>query len=973
LAVSFFSTSSSAPEQNYGDWKTALMREDFRRHGYKLANINPLHPDGFLADACTLQKSLPTRMKPIVSLLQEHRTSMDTNLELLLQDAMAEKRLYHGESSSSLSQLEAQKMLEWCLKRYCHTGIGWEVEHCISQAERDFFDTVELPKVDHEWVYEQLLRTQAFAELMSKRYSTGRRFGIEGLDAAVPALKTIVNAFGDFGNLESGTSDTQKRKFKRIIVGTQHRGRLDFLHHVLQVPLSKLIAQWDVTEGPSYDDICSGYRSDVETPGGNKVHLAMIPIPAHLEAMDAVISGKARAHAKLRNQKQGMLDEDSWMKATQQVLPLSVHGDASVCGQGVVAEALHLGTFSNYDCGGTIHIVLNNQIGFTTETGKERNPRTHGLDQVSDIAKSTGAPVLHINARHVEEIVQAATIAVEYRQHFGKDIWLNLWGWRLHGHNELDDPLPTNVSLYSKIERLQEPIAKAFLSSCSGVPETKIQRRVQQDYDAARKIPRGLSWKQQLGISISEGKKEGREEGAIKPRLRPKSMIKTTAVAKSTFEAAAEKLTHVPEGFTLHSQVERVIKGRKAALFKMNGKVDWATAELLALATLSLEGIQVRLSGEDVQRGTFSQRQAVWHDKVTGEEYHPLAPSVEVCNSPLSELGVMGFEYGFSVARPADSLVLWEAQFGDFVNGAQVLLDTVFAASEEKWKMQSGLTVLLPHGYDGMGPEHSSARLERWLQLFSSHINLATSSHDNVDTLRHEASNMSIAYPTEPSNYFHLLRRQLTWHFRRPLVVLTPKRTLRVPQATSKLSDFVVSGRGIAGSKFRPVLDDPRISGVENGKALAGKSIQAIILCSGEIYYDICGLRNSDNDTTKLPEEVAVLRLEELAPFPSDELRTILDKYVNAHSIAWVQEEPSNQGALDFVVKHLQQDVLIDETNHFSVSTCSRPEMAAPAVGHPKEHFESQENLMSDIVQWARRSCQQDTGPTSSSDNQLLA
>lgn len=686
-------------------------------------------------------------MRPLVKLIAEHRQKQQDSINSMT-FAKAVAADWKKLCSSTTKGLEDVD-LEWSIHKYCGTGIGFEFDHCYSEAERLFFTDLQpeesSPKQDGDlllWAYEQLLRGVHFGEFMSGRYSTARRFGIEGIEAAVPALNAIVNAFGDYDTSQirsSSSSDSAplRQKTKRLVLGTQHRGRLDFLANVLEIPLEELVNRWDITDGPSYDDICCGYHRDVATRSGNNVvHISMLPIPAHLEAMGAVVSGKSRAHAVAQRLHRTSADNDGsstqWDEALarRRVLPVTVHGDSSVCGQGIVSECLQLGTFEHYDCGGTIRLVLNNQIGFTTEVALIRNRSKHGMAQVSDLAKSAGAPVLHVNARLVPDVVRSATIAVDYRQRFGKDVFLNLWGWREHGHNELDDPHPTNVRLYQKIESQPSIIDQFRGLNDDGHPAQgsvfdNVEARVEQEYSKAKAIPRRPSWKAS-STSLSS-------DGAVKHSLRPKRIISRTSVDQQLLDKAASRLTRIPEGFQMHHLVERVVESRKHALSddSRRGKIDWATAELLALTTLDQQGIYCRLSGEDVQRGTFFQRHAVWHDVENGNEHHPLAP-VEICNSPLSELGVIGFDYGFSVARPADSLVLWEAQFGDFVNGAQPILDAVLSSSDEKWGMQSGLTckllfvelvttpvhldvspipfllfafffrtVLLPHGYDG--------------------------------------------------------------------------------------------------------------------------------------------------------------------------------------------------------------------------------------------------------------------------------
>ena len=1071
---SYFSSMSTLASTTYDDHSdneeadsdsmTILMKQDFQRHGFKLANINPLYKNGFISDKHSIQESLPARMAPLVNILDRYRHEEEVG-KTLSNYLIAHRNDGGDDKDSCYTLMETEEELHRLISKYFDTGIGYEIDHCSAEVERQFFMDYQYNHDHHPTtsellsVYEQLLRVEGYTNLLSKRYTTARRFGIEGLEGSIPLINTIINEFA--------TYDITNKNKRRVLLGTQHRGRVDFLHHILQLPVQDLIKQFDTANGPTFDDICRGYHNDIVSRNSDNnvpVHITLPPIPAHLEAMGSVVAGIARAHIRHRGNKDASKKQTISRRPSTDVLPITIHGDSSICGQGVVQETLQLGLCKNYNCDGTIRIILNNQIGYTTEYSKLQ---THdNQTQSSDIVKSINAPILHVNATNLLDVLKASKIAVQYRQQFGKDIIINLWGWRLHGHNELDNPIPTNNELYNRIDQRLHSQDQSSPSYSTSIGDTfidnimannvvemtedlkssleVIKSNVETEFQILKRLPHH-SDDHANGNPDHTHPNASRSASSRQVRLLPKRLIKHTGVSKDLFEEAAKSLCSKPPSstFQLHPQVEKLIETRRKMLLQSGYDnadanydknpaesttpigIDWATSELLALKTLQLQGINTRFSGEDVERGTFNQRHAVYHNMNTNTNtntsmknggnddiYCPLSSSspslttassstttttttttpkslgtIDVCNSTLSELGILGFEYGYSLVCPSNTLVMWESQFGDFVNGCQVLLDTIICCGYEKWSIQSPLTILLPHGYDGMGSEHSSSRIERFLQLFSSNVvqhagrgttgtgetGSNNSISDNNEDAKYESCNMIVAYPSTPANYFHLLRRQMKFQFgRRPLIVLTPKRTLRLGEAASPISEYIidVNDENAGNVGFQPIIDDPRFAAVTT-KECDPNSVRDIVLCSGEIYYDLIHILHS-NEHGFNDGNIAIVRLEEIAPFPKEELRNLLEtKYPNTKSIVWVQEEPYNQGCRQYVMEQLKEHVLVvkktDSCSHdddknpklmdtttidVTVSCISRPESSITAIGHPTLHHLSQQQLLNDVVEW---------------------
>lgn len=889
--------------------------------------MNPLRRDGFMNSGSEVKSALPPLLRPLVQTVVDARVSDSTQLSL----------------PPSLVGTDEEPLLISLLETYCN-NIGYEFMHSCTFEERQFFvESIEkqsngMSDDDAQWCYEQVLRAGSWERVLGQRYPTCRRFSLEGLESAVLALNTILDTFA----AEKGATTDQPEE-KRVVLGSLHRGRVNLLHTVLQRNATSLLSGWDSTDGPTYDDINVGHSTDVITRNGHSVHVSLLNMPAHLESQDASIAGKALGHMTIRAMKsngRAFVNES----IRRSILSLVVHGDASFCGQGIVAETCQLSTFTNFDCGGTIHVILNNQIGFTTETQQMRSNR---LVTVSDVALGIRAPILHVNGECLQDVWRAARFATEYRQKFGRDVVLDVWGFRKYGHNELDEPRITNVNLYQEVDQ-HIPVADLFARSLCGPVRDECERIQEQiKFEYQELLTRERQSDSATNRSDENSMSEESHSGEwVDFMTYPVASNADTGVEFKDLKLALSTISNVPDGFTLHQATNRAVSRRIELFEKLDDpnqfdllQVDWATAELLSLCTLANEGRFCRLSGQDSQRGTFGQRHAVWHDAVTGDTHHALPPSVQVVNSPLSELGVLGFEHGFSLASP-NFLVLWEAQFADFVDNSQVLIDTMISSEKDKFALESNLVLLLPHGYDGMGPEHSSARLERFLTLHTDTPDAEERAHNDLERL--QASNFLVTYPTSPSNYFHLLRRSFTWPFRRPMVVLTPKRTLRLTKATSSVSEFLKDTTTLKA--FSPVLDDRRHTKNDSS------NVKSIVVCSGELFYDIMKLLEA------MPEDdshnVAVFRLEQLAPFPFRELKTAFDAYPNAQRVVWVQEEPGNMGALRFVAPFLAR--ALPESIVLS-NPIARPVSAAPATGNPVDHQKSHQNILLSIKDWIQK------------------
>ncbi len=780
---------------------------------------------------------------------------------------------------------------------YCGT-IGVEFLHLTNPDEKEWIQQrVEEPRNKTDFtpegkraILQRLTAAELFEQFLHKKYPGTKRFGVDGGESLIPCIEQIMKRGGQLG-------------LEEIIVGMAHRGRLNVLANVMGKSFTAIFAEF---QGQSSSDVLGsgdvkyhlGTSSDRDFDG-HRIHLSLTANPSHLEFVNPVVIGKVRAKQVQRNAIE-----------SSAVLPLLLHGDAAFAGQGITAETLMISELPGYRVGGTIHIVINNQIGFTTMPKFGRSG-----PYCTDVAKMLAAPIFHVNGDDPEAVVHVARIATEFRQKFRRDVVIDMYCYRRFGHNEGDEPAFTQPIMYKKIatqESTRLKYEKQLIAEKVITPEEaraitdEFTRYLETAFEATKTYKPGNgdflggAW-EGLKIASTEGARRGH-----------------TAVPKSDLQKLGEHLVKVPDGFNINKKLQRVLDAKKE-MFATGQGFDWATAESMAFGALLRDGFAIRLSGQDVGRGTFSQRHAIWYDQETEQKYVPLQniaspqPKCEVHDSPLSEAAVLGFEYGYTCADPK-TLVMWEAQFGDFTNGAQVLLDQFICSGESKWLRMSGLTLLLPHGYEGQGPEHSSARPERFLQ------NCAE-------------DNWQIANCTTPANYFHILRRQMMRDFRKPLVIMTPKSLLRHKLAVSSIDMF--SGE----STFHRYLWDDDMSALAEPKKM-----RRVILCSGKVYYDLLQERRE-----RKINDIIIIRVEQLYPFPLGELSEELAKYENA-DVVWCQEEAKNQGAWFFVDRRIEEALIAVDHKAGRPKYVGREAMAAPATGVNSRHVAEQAKLVNEAL-----------------------
>ncbi|HSL72554.1 MAG TPA: 2-oxoglutarate dehydrogenase E1 component [Longimicrobiales bacterium] len=810
---------------------------------------------------------------------------------------------FHGATEDEIAAVPAEFMdlaeygettrdvLEFMRRTYTGT-IGYEYEYLEDPSAREWLrEQIEsgalrqpLSTEEKRRLLSRLTEVEAFEQFIHKSYLGAKRFSIEGTDMMVPMLDLAIERAAAGGARE-------------IAIGMAHRGRLNVLAHVLGVPYTRLIAKFEgkfaYTGGTGDVKYHLGAEGTYATASGEPLSVVLAPNPSHLEFVNAVVSGMARAKQSNRAGPQLQRNESS-------VLPVLIHGDAAFSGQGVVPETLNLAKLDGYRIGGTLHVIANNQVGFTTDPKEARS-----TDYSSDLARGFDIPIFHVNADDPEACLAAIRLALGYRERFHADVVVDLVGYRRYGHNEADEPAYTQPVMYHKIA--EHPSVRRIwatqLEREGVVSAAEVEAVWKQKYDALVEVQAEVK-------RAPNDQNQDREQPEAPPAETRTSVV--TKVDAETLRGLDRQLHSWPREFAVNPKLARQLE-RRARLLGENGAIEWAHAEALALASLLVEGVPVRMTGQDTERGTFSQRHLVLHDTNKGTKYAPIqhlaaarAP-FEIYNSPLSELAVVGFEYGYSVVAP-ESLVLWEAQFGDFANGAQVIIDQFIAAGYAKWGQKSRLVMLLPHGYEGQGPEHSSARLERFLQLAAE-------------------SNLRIANCTTPAQYFHILRCQALLDARRPLIMMTPKSLLRHPRSTSRLDD-------LARGSFRTVIDDATAQS-------AGPEIQRIVLCSGKVYFDLLARREKENIGG-----VALVRIEELYPFPADELRNLFAQYSAATEAVWTQEEPENMGAWRYLEPRLRGVAPED----FVLSYCGRPERASPAEGYASDHELEQERIVTEAL-----------------------
>ncbi|MEQ6121369.1 2-oxoglutarate dehydrogenase E1 component [Reichenbachiella sp. MALMAid0571] len=769
------------------------------------------------------------------------------------------KSIYEKSVGFEYMYIRRQSILEWFKTKSESEALNFNPS--LEEKKRILF------KLNEAVVFENFLHT---------KYLGQKRFSLEGGETTIPALDAIINTGADLG-------------VEEVMIGMAHRGRLNVLANIMGKTYEQIFNEFeggivpDQTMGDGDVKYHMGYSSIVETPSGKRVNLKLAPNPSHLEAVNPVVEGFLRSKAD-------RLYNNDYTK----ILPVIIHGDGAAAGQGIVYEMAQMSKLDGYTTGGTIHFVINNQVGFTTDFADARSSI-----YCTDIAKIIDAPVLHVNGDNPETVVFCVKLAVEYRQKFKKDIFVDMVCYRRHGHNESDEPKFTQPSLYNIISKHPNPREVYNRSLIErGDVDAGLAESMDKEFKDMLQDRLNLVKQHSLTYEYQEVEQEWKELRISKPE--DFELSPDTSISQGTIDKIANALIKKPKDFKPIKQIEKVLKQRKEMFFDTK-KLNWAAAELLAYGSILLENKIVRLSGQDSQRGTFSHRHAVLKDSNTNEPYNSLDHIEEgqekfrIFNSLLSEYGVLGFEFGYAMANP-NALVIWEAQFGDFANGAQVMIDQFISCSYTKWRRMNGLVLLLPHGYEGQGPEHSNARPERYLQLAS-------------------GNNMYIVNMTKPSNLFHMMRRQLAMPFRMPCIVMSPKSLFRHPLVVSDLEEFT-SGR------FQEVIGDNYVT--------AGK-VKKVLLCTGKVYFDL--LERQQQDKRK---DIAIIRLEQLHPFPKKQVMTELKKYKNAE-ILWVQEEPENMGAWSFILRvfrEVKKDVI------------SRKAAASPATGFAKVHLKEQQDIV---------------------------
>ena len=814
--------------QNHG--KVEAYINAFRRLGHLSAHLNPLAE----------KPALAADMTP------EYHGLSDIDLDEMFHPAN------FGDQAMSLKDIE-----EKLLRTYCgNIGADFRDINSIEIVEwlQQKMESCEnSPKHSTELrknILENLTKAEGFEKFLQKRYLGQKRFSLEGLEALIPMMHVLSDEAAKLGGEE-------------MCVGMAHRGRLNMLANFMGKPYDHMLREFEGTEFNPFDidgDVKYhyGFASETKTFSGKDMRLYLAANPSHLEAVNPVVEGFVRSRQEQF--------ADAYRTKT---LPVLLHGDAAFIGQGLVAETLNLSRLDAYQTGGTIHIITNNQIGFTTNPFDSRS-----CEYASDIAKLVRAPVFHVNADDPDACVWVAQLAMEFRQKFKRDVVIDLIGYRKHGHNESDEPAFTQPLMYKVIKKHPSSLTQYQKKlDGEGVVTAADSKKLADEFNGvmqeAYESLKSKTPKLTKVVLPKSFEKTMHQKPVSEDEV--KASVDTTVSEKSV-KNVVKALTTTPDGFKPHNKAKRVMDNR-AQMLEGDGAIDWATGELLAFGTLAQEGNSVRLSGQDCKRGTFTSRHAVFFDVDTGKDHETLnniegqKASVQIVNSPLSEQGCLGFEYGYSVADP-NSLVLWEAQFGDFANGAQIIVDNFLAGAEKKWKQTSGIVMLLPHGHEGQGPEHSSARPERYLQLCG---NL----------------NLQVANVTTPAQHFHMLRRQMKRTFRKPLIVMTPKSLLRDPEVVSPVSEFTNGG-------FQEVLDD---------SVKAKKDVDRLIFCTGKIYYE--AKRRAKE--LGMENKAAIVRIEQLYPFPKEQVDKIIKSYKNVQSISWIQEEPQNMGAWSFIRPRLEE------------------------------------------------------------------
>ncbi|MCK1820145.1 multifunctional oxoglutarate decarboxylase/oxoglutarate dehydrogenase thiamine pyrophosphate-binding subunit/dihydrolipoyllysine-residue succinyltransferase subunit [Streptomyces sp. XM83C] len=790
------------------------------------------------------------------------------------------------------SMMKLRDILGVLRDSYCRTT-GIEFMHIQDPKQRKWIqDRVERPhsKMEREEqlrILRRLNAAEAFETFLQTKYVGQKRFSLEGGESVIPLLDAVIDSAAE-------------SRLDEVVIGMAHRGRLNVLANIVGKSYAQIFREFEGNLDPKSMHGSGDVKYHLGAEGtftgldGEQIKVSLVANPSHLEAVDPVLEGVARAKQDIINK--GGTDFT--------VLPVAIHGDAAFAGQGVVAETLNMSQLRGYRTGGTVHIVINNQVGFTAAPESSRSSM-----YATDVARMIEAPIFHVNGDDPEAVVRVARLAFEFRQAFNKDVVIDLICYRRRGHNESDNPAFTQPLMYDLIDK-KRSVRKLYTESLIGRGDITLEEAEQALQDYQGQLEKVFTEVREATSQPVPGDVQAPQDGF--PVAVP------TAVSSEVVKRIAESQVNIPDNITVHPRLLPQLQ-RRAAMVE-DGTIDWGMGETLAFGSLLLEGVPVRLAGQDSQRGTFGQRHAVIIDRNTGEEYTPLQylsedqARLNVYNSLLSEYAAMGFEYGYSLARP-DALVLWEAQFGDFVNGAQTVVDEFISSAEQKWGQTSGVVLLLPHGYEGQGPDHSSARPERFLQLCAQ-------------------NNMTVAMPTSPSNYFHLLRWQVHNPHHKPLVVFTPKSMLRLKAAASKAEEFT-------SGQFRPVIGDSTVDPA---------AVRKVVFCAGKVYYDLEAERKKRGVT-----DTAIIRIERLYPLPGAELQAEIKKYPNAEKYLWAQEEPANQGAWPFIalnlIDHLDLAVGADIPPGERLRRISRPHSSSPAVGSAKRHQAEQEQLVREVFE----------------------
>lgn len=781
-----------------------------------------------------------------------------------------------------LGKASLREILERLKKVYLGP-IGFEYNHLRDAGIQEWFKNkcekegsdINPPTSEKRRILDKLNEAVVFENFLHTKFLGQKRFSLEGGENTIPFLDKVINKAAEMG-------------VEEVVIGMAHRGRLNVLANIMGKTYDEIFNEFeggvnpDLTMGDGDVKYHLGYSSYIEAHSGKKVYVKLAPNPSHLEAVDPVVLGYTRAQI-----------DDEYRGDKKKAIPIVIHGDAAIAGQGIVYECVQMSQLDGYSTGGTIHFVINNQVGFTTDYDDARSSI-----YCTDLAKIIDAPVLHVNGDDAEAVNFAANLAVEYRQEYGKDIFIDLLCYRRHGHNESDEPKFTQPKLYNLIAKHPNP-REIYVKKLTEIGEINEETAKKLDKEFKKLLQDRLNEVKQHPLPYKPQKIEEEWHHLRRSTTADFDESPDTSISEDMVDHIGKVLTTLPKGFKPLKQIDKLFKERKAEFFEKR-ELGWASGELLAYGSLLAEGKIVRMSGQDVKRGTFSHRHSYIFDSNTNEPFcnlNHVADKQEpfrIYNSLLSEFGVLGFEYGYAMATP-NALVLWEAQFGDFVNGAQVMIDQFISSAETKWQRMNGLVMLLPHGYEGQGPEHSSARLERFLQLCAQ-------------------ENIIVANITRSSNLFHLFRRQVTWDFRKPLIVFSPKSLLRHPGVVSPVEEFTKG-------KFQEIIGDDYV---------INKNVKKVLLCSGKVYFDLL-----EEQAKREAKDIAIIRLEQLYPFPQKQLDKLLKKYKDPR-LVWVQEEPENMGSWAYMLRMTDYDLTL----------VARKPSASPATGYPKVHKEEQANIV---------------------------